>query len=135
MALVILGGEDDEHAMHMLDHLRERGADAVLLDSRWFPSSLTVSFDPSDGSGAFGLPGGREIAFDAVEAVYWRAYHGAWPPDLPDSEQAFIAQNDSRGLFESVLLRLPARWVNGWNAFHLHQTKPAQLAIAAELGV
>ncbi len=54
---------------------------------------------------------------------------------LPDPEQAFIAQNDTRSLFDSILVRLPARWVNGWRAFHLHQMKPVALAMVAELGV
>jgi hypothetical protein len=135
MTILILGDEEDEHAVHMRDHLRSRGADAALLDSRWFPSALAISFDPRSGAGALEFPSGREIPLDAVEAVYWRAYHGVWTPDLPDPEQGFIAQNDARGLFESVLLRLPTRWINGWNAFQLHQTKPAQLAIVAELGL
>lgn len=135
MAVLILGGDDDEHAVHMLHHLRERGADAALLDSRAFPCSRTLSFDPRSGAGAIGLADGREIAFEAVAAVYWRSYNGVGTPDLPDPEQGFIAYNDARSLFESVLLRLPARWVNGWNAFQLHQTKPAQLAIVADLGL
>ena len=135
MTVLILGGDDDEHAVHVLDHLRSRAVDAALLDSRWFPGSLAVSFDPRGRRGALGLPDGREIALDAVDAVYWRAYHGVSTPDLPDGEQGFIAHNDARGLFESVLLRLSTRWVNGWNAFQLHQTKPAQLAIVAELGL
>ena len=135
MTILILGGEDDEHAAHMLDHLSSRGADVALVDSRWFPGELSLSFEPRGGAGALGLPGGREIAFEAVEAVYWRAYHGVHTPELPDREQGFIAFNDARGLFESVLLRLDARWVNGWNAFHLHQTKPVQLAIVADLGL
>jgi glutathione synthase/RimK-type ligase-like ATP-grasp enzyme len=72
---------------------------------------------------------------DTVAAVYWRAYHGVWTHELPDAEQSYIAHNDARGLFESLLLRLPTRWVNGWNAFQLHQTKPAALAMVAELGL
>ena len=51
---------------------------------------------------------------------------------LPDAEQAFIAANDDRGLFESFLIHLPARWVNGWRAYQLHQTKPVALAMVAE---
>ncbi len=57
------------------------------------------------------------------------------PPELADPEQAFIAGNDSRGLFESLLIRLPVRWVNGWRAYQLHQTKPVQLALVSRLGV
>jgi ribosomal protein S6-L-glutamate ligase RimK-like protein len=132
--ILILGDEDDEHARHVLGQLQARGCDAVLIDSRWFPSSLTAWFDPSDG-GAIGLPSGRRIAFDAVRSVYWRTYHGVSTPDLPDPEQGYIAHNDARALFESMLIRLPARWVNGWQAYQLHQTKPAQLAIIAQLGI
>jgi glutathione synthase/RimK-type ligase-like ATP-grasp enzyme len=43
--------------------------------------------------------------------------------------------NDARSLFDSLLLRLPTRWVNGWSAFQSHQAKPAQLAEVAALGV
>ncbi len=135
MTVLILGGDDDAHAVHMLGRLRAHGADAVLLDSRWFPGSLTVSFDPGGGRGLIWFPGGRKINFDAVRSVYWRAYHGVWTLELPDPKQGYIARNDARGLFEAVLLRLPARWVNGWQAYQLHQTKPAQLAIVAQLGV
>jgi len=135
MAILILGAEDDEHAAHMREHLLQRGADVELLDSRWFPAELGISFDPGQGRGLLGLPSGRCLAFDEVSAVYWRSYHGVRTPRLPDPEQDFIAQNDARGLFESMLIRLPARWVNGWRAYTLHQTKPAQLAMVAMLGV
>src|SRR5688572_11644408 len=115
MAVLILGADGDEHAAHMLDYLRRRDVDAVILDSRVFPGSLSVTFDPRSGDGVLAFPDGREIAFDQVQSVYWRAYHGVWTPDLPDPAQGFIAYNDARGLFESVLLRVSARWVNGWN--------------------
>src|SRR5262249_20773736 len=32
-------------------------------------------------------------------------------------------------------IQLPTRWVNGWRGYQLHQTKPVQLAMVAELGV
>jgi glutathione synthase/RimK-type ligase-like ATP-grasp enzyme len=45
-----------------------------------------------------------------------------------------MAFNDSRGLFESLLMDLPARWVNGWQGYQMHQTKPVQFARVAALG-
>lgn len=135
MAVLILGGADDEHAVHVRDHLRGRGVETEVLDSRAFPASLSVSYDPGSDRGTLALPSGRRLSFEDVGAVYWRSYHGVRTPDLPDPEQGFIAENDARGLFESVLLRLPARWVNGLRAFTFHQTKPAQLAAVAALGV
>ncbi len=135
MTVLILGGMDDAHACHMLEHLRFGGADAELLDGRWFPSALQIAYGPSPERGALRLPTGRRLAFDEISAVYWRCYNSVLAADLPDAEESYIAANDSRGLFESVLIRLPARWVNGWRAFQLHQTKPVQLAMVAALGV
>jgi hypothetical protein len=135
MTILILGGTDDAHAVHMLEHLRGRSQDVELFDSRWFPSALTVTFDPSREAGSIRLPEGRRIELAQVRSVYWRCYNGISAAALPDPEQAQIASNDARALFESLLIRLPARWVNGWRAFQLHQTKPVQLALVAALGV
>jgi hypothetical protein len=135
LAILILGGEDDDHAAHMLEHLRASGAETELLDSRYFPGFIQISFDPATQTGWIRLPGGRKLDFQEIAAVYWRAYHGILWPELPDPEQAQIAQNDARSLLESLLIGLPARWVNGWNAFQLHQTKPVQLARVAALGI
>jgi len=135
MAILILGGAGDEHAVHMLGYLRKSGTDAEFLDSRDFPHSLQVAYDPVTGRGTLRLSQGRRIDFGDVEAVYWRSYPGVALAALPDSEQSYIAQNDARGLFESLLTTLPARWVNGWGAYRLHQTKPVQLARIASLGI
>ncbi len=75
------------------------------------------------------------MSLSDISAVYWRNYNGVPHPALPDPQQSFVAYNDSRGLFESLLIELPARWVNSWRAYQLHQTKPVQLAIVAALGV
>src|SRR5262245_40406221 len=104
----------------MRDHLAARGVDVELLDSRWFPAALQLRYDPAEGQGSLRLPTGRVIDWVAVRSVYWRVYNNVQAPPLPDQEQAYIASNDARGLFESLLIRLPARWVNGWNGFRLH---------------
>jgi hypothetical protein len=135
MTVLILGGMDDAHACHMLEHLRFGGTDAELFDSRWFPPDLRIAYGPAPERGSMRLPTGRVLAFEAIRSVYWRCYNTVHAADLPDPEQAYIATNDARGMFESVLIRLPARWVNGWRAYQLHQTKPVQLALVAALGV
>jgi hypothetical protein len=132
--VLILGSGEDEHAAHMLVHLRNRGCDVELFDSRWFPTQLEISLEPASGQGRIVLPSGRCLRLAQIQSVYWRAYHGIQEPPLPNPEQQWIAHNDTRGLLEALLMRLPARWVNGLDAFRLHQTKPAQLALVAELG-
>ncbi|MEX2025683.1 MAG: hypothetical protein WEH44_00255, partial [Pirellulaceae bacterium] len=68
------------------------------------------------------------------ESVYWRNYGGAGRSPLADPDQAFLAENDARSLLETFLIELPTRWVNGFEAFRLHQAKPVCLARAAALG-
>ena len=117
------------------DYLHQGGHDAELFDSRHFPAEMQLAFDPKRGTGAIRLRGGRSLDILRIRSVYWRCYHGIPEARLPDPEQAFIAVNDARGLLESLLIRMPARWVNGWAAYQLHRTKPVQLAIVASLGV
>jgi hypothetical protein len=73
MTVLVLGAEEDEHARHMLDCLRKRGADAELLDSRWFPGRCALTFDPLRGAGNLRLPAGRTLGLETVRAVYWRS--------------------------------------------------------------
>ncbi len=131
MSIVILGGEDDEHAVHVLQILHRIGRDAVLLDSRHFPQSLRIGWSPPTDRGHMTFNDGRRLPFEEIKSVYWRSYAGALAPRLPDPEQSGIAQNDARSLFESLLISLPVRWVNSWAAYQSHQTKPAQLAMLA----
>lgn len=135
MTILILGGADDEHASHMLQHLRRGGHDAELLDSREFPSRLAIAYDPCGQAGTLRFADGRRLNLAEVCSVYWRAYAGVAAAELPHPAQAALAANDARSLFEALLIGLPARWVNGWNAYLLHQIKPAQLARVAALGV
>jgi hypothetical protein len=135
MTVLILGDEGDEHAAFMLAHLRSKGHDCELLDSRWFPERLQLGHDPVGDEWTIRLPSGRLLPPGSVRSIYWRCYNGVSSPELPDPEQAYVAGNDARSLFESFLIRYPAKWVNGWDGFSLHQTKPAALAMVARLGV
>lgn len=133
--ILILGHSYDDHAAAVQAELANRGHQPLGLDSSQFPANLRIALDPATLSGTLNLPGSSPLALKEVHAVYWRNYAGVGKPELHDAEQAFIARNDARSLFESLLILLPTRWVNGWEAFQLHQTKPAQLARVAALHV
>jgi hypothetical protein len=127
MTIVILTAIDDEHGTRVQAALAEAGQDAILIDSRWFPEQMQISYQPND-TGSIRLPDGRQVRLEDIRSVYWRNYFGPLGPKLPNFDQTYVAGNDARGLFESLLVRLPVRWVNGWHAYQSHQTKPAQLA-------
>ncbi len=133
MVVLVLGGDDDEHAVHVFDTLRARGVRAEMLDSRRFPGEIRIAWDPVGATGHLALPTGGPIEFGEVHSVYWRCYNGFADPMLGDEAQAELAVNDARSLFESLLVHLPTRWVNGWDAYQLHQTKPAALARVAAM--
>lgn len=133
--VLILGNQHDDHVLHMHSHLAQLSVDVEVLDSRWFPQSMGLAFDPHSGIWQLELPSGRQIRSSQIHSVYWRTYDGIGAVSVEDFEQRFIAENDARSLFESFLIHLPAHWVNGWTAFQLHQTKPVQLALAAQLGL
>ena len=133
--ILILGHLFDEHAASVQAELAVRGHQALVIDSSQFPANLTISLDPATLSGKLTVPGNPPLPLNEIHAVYWRGYGGVGMPELPDAEQAFIARNDARSLLESLLILLPTRWVNGWESFQLHQTKPVQLARIASLHV
>ena len=135
MAVLILSDAQDEHAQHMLAYLQTQGEVVEFLDSSEFPHNVQITWSPDRGEGTLGFADGHQVPLSSIHAIYWRAYGEVSFPPLPDPEQALIAANDSRSLFESLFHVIDARWVNGWDGFHLHQVKPAALARVAQLGV
>lgn len=132
--ILIFGDDKDEHAAHIAHELETRNADVEFLKSDDFPEEIRINWRP-DRTGVLTLANGRPIETDSIRSVYWRNFGGFSRTDLPNAEQSYIAVNDSRSLFESMLLDLPTRWVNGLAGFQMHQTKPAAFARVAELGV
>ena len=131
--VLILGNDEDEHAVHVAEQLAARGVHVAWLDGGQFPGALRIAFEPGGGYLTTQDDGSDKIRFEDVDCVYWRCYIGNAYSDLPNAEQADLAVNDSRSLFESTLIDLPCRWVNGWAGFQLHQCKPAALARVARL--
>jgi len=126
--VLILGNQEDEHALHVAEQLTARDVRVGWLDGGDFPAALRIAYEPGTSGYLIDGDSGERIDFADVESVYWRCYAGNPYSDLPNAEQAELAVNDSRSLFESLLIDLPCRWVNGWEGFQIHQTKPAALA-------
>lgn len=135
MAIIVLSDSKDEHGLHVLESLRSRGCDAELFDTRSVPSKSRLTLGTSTAVVRLRLPNGRMLVGSDVTAIYWRLYQLPAAGPLEHVGQQFIADNDSRSLVESFFIRSPCRWVNGWDAFRLHQTKPVQFAMVSALGV
>jgi hypothetical protein len=125
--VLILGSAEDEHARHVATTVADRGATVHWLDGRQFPASAKIAMDPA-ATGHLVTAAGERVPFESIRSVYWRSYYSAGYADLPNAEQADLAYTDSQCLLHSLLIELPARWVNGWSGFQRHQCKPAALA-------
>jgi hypothetical protein len=132
--VLILGSPEDEHAQHVAEKVGERGLEVHWLDGRLFPGEMQIALEPGVG-GHLRTAAGTSIPFTAVESVYWRSYFAPAYPELPNAEQADLAFTDSQCLLHSLLIELPARWVNGWAGFQAHQRKPAALAQVKRLAL
>ena len=128
--VLILGHQDESHARHMYETLAYRGCEVRIINAADFPEKLTLQYDPVHDDGLIIFPDKVCWEWSSIRSVYWRNYNASFYSSLADADQNYIANNDSRSLFESMLINLPARWVNGWNGFRLHQTKPVQLQLA-----
>jgi hypothetical protein len=135
MAILVLSDAKDEHGLHVLEALRSRSCGAELFDAASIPSEGRLTLGASHSSARLRLPSGRMLDADDVTAVYWRLYRPPITRRLDNAGQQFIAENDARSLVESFFIRSRCRWVNGWDGFRLHQTKPVQFAMVAALGV
>jgi len=135
MAILVLSDPEDEHARHVLAAIRARGHEADIFDTASIPKTTRLSLGVEASDATLQLPSGRTLAADEISSIYWRIYQLPEVDGLPNAGQRFIAENDARSLAESFLIRTPCRWVNGWDAFRLHQTKPVQISMVAALGV
>ena len=133
--VLILGEPEDEHAMYVQSLLADEGHVVRILNTARYPADFALSYGPQSNSARIEFPDGQVLDWNDIHSIYWRQFTGVGVSTLPDGEQAFIAENDSRSLVESMLFALPGKWVNSYRAWRLHQAKPAQLAKVCSLGL
>jgi hypothetical protein len=133
--VLILAEPDDEHALYIQSLLTESKHVVRILNTAQYPADYALSYGPQSNSARIEFPDGQTLDWGDIYSIYWRQFTGVGVSTLPDGEQAFIAENDSRSLIESMLFALPGKWVNSYRAWRFHQAKPAQLAKVCSLNL
>ena len=131
--VLILAEPDDEHSLYVQGLLTDMGHCVRILNTARYPADFALSYGPQSNSARIEFPDGQVLDWNDIHSIYWRQFTGVGASVLPDGEQAFITENDSRSLVESMLFALPGKWVNSYRAWRLHQVKPAQLAKVCSL--
>lgn len=135
MIILILGNESDAHAAHVERVLTQMGIPVAYWDTQSFPTQMQLSWCPNTQQGSLTLPTGQRLNLQDIQSVFWRNFSGTSVPALANQKQQQIAFRDATSVLRSIVQTCPARWINSWQAYQFHQTKPLQLATAQQLGV
>ncbi|WAL60500.1 ATP-grasp domain-containing protein [Thermocoleostomius sinensis] len=135
MMILILGNELDIHAAHLERVLTHMGISVAYWDTQCFPTQTQLTWCPNTQQGCLTLSTGQQLNLQDIRSVFWRNFSGVSVPMLADATQQHIAFRDATSTLRSIVQACPAHWVNSWQAYQFHQTKPLQLAMAQRLGV
>lgn len=135
MTILILGNASDAHAAHLEQTLKQASIPVFYWDTHLFPTQLQISWQPDMQQGYLTLPGTQRLELQAIQSVFWRSFSGVFVPSFNDPAQHQIALRDAMSTLRSFMQACPTHWVNSWQAYEFHQTKPLQLAKAKQLGV
>jgi ATP-grasp ribosomal peptide maturase len=133
--ILILTEQFDPTADYLIEHLDERGAAFVRLDTGDFPAQWSIAAL----SGLSGWTGGIDrngefIPFEHINSVWYRRPTVFTVPDeVPPGQRKFIVE-ESRAAVGGLLRSLPAVWVDRPDRIANAGFKPYQLKIAAESG-
>jgi glutathione synthase/RimK-type ligase-like ATP-grasp enzyme len=136
-AILIVSHAHDTHALHVLERLRQRGADAHLFDTGRLPreTRLTIAHDPNGWSAsAFG--DGEEIDLTNVRAVWWRRPQPfALHAELIGPEDQAFALAETAAAVAGLWALLDAEWINDPDKDERAARKAWQLRVARECGI
>lgn len=135
--MILIIGAPDIHTEHVAEKIRERGSEAVYLDSRQFPGTLQLSYTqelPPSGTLRPG-PDQPEIPLSEIKSVYWYCYEGVVPVADPDAQTRAYFHAETESALGSFFRSLPCRWINPPDAIEQHRLKARQLQLMHALGL
>lgn len=136
----VIGSSDDVHAGHVIEAIRARGAEALLVETDQFPESRRLTY--VDGAVHYE---GR--CLDELKVFYVKKIHHALPAtdieelrrrNFPTWEEQYVAARERQSFLTAVLrsMQVPGRlFVNRLESFDVHFLKLHQTSILARAGV
>lgn len=131
--ILIVSFEGNEHVEQVRRHLR---VDSVVVDTSWFPASL--SLDARFGRDVEGLrlslPNGRQVDLADVGAVWYRRIRPlGLHSDLVDETARLFAWSEANEALLGLWYSLECFWMNRPTADEVSQRKIRQLQVARRL--
>jgi hypothetical protein len=137
--ILILTRPFDPHADHVIQLLRERGAEFVRFNPADFPAraSLSVGYSGNGQMRSFLRLGETSIDLTQLESVWSRRPQPPVPHEqIQDAASRELVTLDCQTFVQDLWNALPCRWLPGHPAaIQRAQLKASQLRLAAELGL
>lgn len=138
MVAIVIAQFDDSHALTVMWEIKQCGGDAVLLDTRDFPLSWSLTFASTERerpSYSLTLGTGRVIVDSEITGVWWRrSGKFTFPDELKSEEHRRTCRNDCAALFEGWIYSLQQRVINPFAAELAARRKTFQLFKASACG-
>jgi glutathione synthase/RimK-type ligase-like ATP-grasp enzyme len=137
--IVVISHLDDPHAVWVIERLRERGEDVVLLDLADLPAraSLTVDFDDcACGRPRLVLRKGEEVRdLSTARSVWWRRPQAVDLRMITDPDVHVFTAGEWHEAVQGLWQLIDAPWMNPPAHDDTASRKLLQLQIARELGL
>ena len=127
--ILLMGHEQDPQIVAVAGALTALEKSFLIFDSSLYPARHQISYRPLDNSMQLQIDEHR-LSLNDIHSLYWRTFSS--PEGKQDNP---IALRDSNSLLRSFLHSLGDKARNTADAVQLHQEKPRQLAMVAQLGI
>lgn len=135
--ILILSSDDDIHAHHVMQHIAERGHEALLLNLADFPKDAQLVFE-AGMSNARRILHYRDQSIDLsqVTSVWWRRPQPyGTHPDVTDPVLDNFAIHEVDEAIQGLWLSLDAKWINVPSRDQDASRKAWQLDVARAAGL
>lgn len=136
--IVVISHPGDPHATRVLDLLRGKGRDPLLLDISDLPSRATLTLDYSNGKERrleYKTEGRGAFHLQHAKAVWWRRPQAPALSGVSDPDVHAFTHNEWQEALNGLWQLIDAPWMNPPARDEVAARKALQLRVAAEMGL
>jgi len=135
--IVVISHPDDPHAMRVIQLLKARGDDVLLLDLSTLPQQASVTAEYDDcGVGRLDYRAGVAVSdLLAARSCWWRRPQAPVLPAAPNLDVHAFTHNEWQEAVNGIWQLMDCSWMNPPALDEVASRKMLQLHVAAQMGL
>jgi len=135
--IVVISHPDDPHAMRVIQLLKARGDDVLLLDLSTLPQKASVTAEYDDrGVERLEYRAGAAVSdLLGARSCWWRRPQAPVPPAAPNLDVHAFTQNEWQEAVNGIWQLMDCPWMNPPALDEVASRKMLQLHVAAQMGM